>query len=77
LRTAWRIEQHQPQQLAGGARGHDRAVEAALHQQWQPTTVIEMGVCQQHKIDACGLEAEGLRVLFFQFAPALVQPAID
>jgi hypothetical protein len=39
--------------------------------------MIEMGVGQKHDVDAGRIETEGMPVLLFQFAAALIEAAID
>ena len=39
--------------------------------------VIQMGVGEEDRVDARGVEAEGLGVLLLELASALVEPAVD
>jgi hypothetical protein len=79
-RRAWRcrrIEQDNPGQIAGSGGRDDLAAKPAFHQQRQPSAMVEMGVGQHHDIDRARVEAEIGRVLVFEIAAALDQPAVS
>jgi hypothetical protein len=71
------VEQDQPGEFAGGARRDDFAVKPALAQQRQPAAMIEMGMRQQHKVDAGGIETKVGGIIEGKLAAALVESAVD
>jgi hypothetical protein len=71
------IEHHQPGEFAGSARCDDFAAKSAFGQERQPPSMIEMGVRQQHKIDAGGIETKVAGVFFGKLAAALIESAVD
>ena len=77
LLQAGGVEQHQSRQLERWRGADDLTLETALDQQRNASAVVEMGVGQQQVVDAGGIEAEGGRVLFIEFPPALVHAAVD
>jgi hypothetical protein len=71
------VQHDQPGELAGGAGRDDLAAKPALGQQRQAPAMIEVGVRQQHDIDAGGIEAEVAGVFLGELAAALKEAAID
>ena len=69
-----RVQQHDPQELAGHIRGVDGAPEALLDQQGQTAGMVDMGVGDDHIVDFTGMEGETAVV---HLVPALLQTAVD
>ena len=58
------VAQHDGEEATGGVDGVDLALKAVLYQQRQPAGVVDVGVGDQHRVDAGGGEGELLVVLF-------------
>ena len=71
------VEHDQPGEFVGGHGRDDFAAKPALGQQRQPPAMIEMGVRQQHKIDAGGIETKVAGIFLRELAATLIEPAID
>jgi len=71
------IEHYQPGELTRRRGRYDFTAKTSFRQQRQTSTMIEMGMGQQHIIDCRGIKAEWTGVFFGKFAPTLVQAAID
>jgi hypothetical protein len=71
------VEHDQPGKFVSGRGGDDFAPKPALGQQRQPPAMIEMGVRQQHKIDAGGVETKAAGIFLVKFPAALIESAID
>src|ERR1051326_1791861 len=71
------IQHDQLGEDVGGHRRDDLDAKGALGQERQPPAMIEVGVRQQHKIEALGIESEVAGVFVGELAAALVEPAID
>jgi hypothetical protein len=71
------IEHDQPGQFMSRHGGYDFAAKAALGQQRQPPAMIEVGVRQQHNIDAGGIETEVAGIFVGELAAPLIEPAVD
>src|SRR5690606_39162301 len=72
-----RIEQDHAGQLAGRCGGVDGSAKSALDQQGNAPAVIQMGMREQHGIDAGRIEFERIRITGLDLAAALEQAAID
>ena len=72
-----RIRQHHRKQVAGGAGGMDRALEAQCDQSRQQAGMVDVGMGEQDKVDGRRIEGKRLVVLGARFAPALEHAAID
>src|ERR1700722_9848575 len=71
------IEHDQPGEFAGSHGRNDFAAKPTLGQQRQPPAMIKVGVRQQHKIDAGGIETKVAGVFLCDLAATLIEPAID
>jgi len=71
------IHQHHASQLAARRGGNDFAAEAALDKQRQPSAMVKVSMGEQHEINGGGIKTEWLGIFFIQFAPALIQAAIN
>jgi len=71
------IEHDQLGEFAGGHGRDDFTAKPALGQQWQPPAMIKVGVRQQHKIDAGGVETKVAAIFLCELAATLIEPAID
>ena len=56
---------------------NDFAAKPAFGQQRQPPAMIKVGVRQQHKIDAGGIETKVAGIFLCEIAAALIEPTID
>jgi hypothetical protein len=72
-----RIQHDQSRQLTRGRRCDDFAPKASLGQQGQTPTMIKMRMGQQEVVDAGGIKAEWLGILFIQLVATLMQSAVD
>lgn len=72
-----RIQQHQFEQLAAGFGGMDRAAIPLGHQTRQQPAVIEVGVGNDHGIQAARIEGKSTVVLIFLLAASLVHAAFE
>jgi len=71
------IEHDQPSELVGGHGRDDLAAKPAFGQQWQPPAMVKVGVRQQDKIDAGGIETKVAGIFLCDLAATLIEPAID
>ena len=71
------IQHHQPCQLPRCGSGDDLAAETAFHEEGQAAAVVEVRMGEQQEVDAGGIEAERLRVLFDKLALPLEKAAVD
>ena len=71
------IEHDQPGEFVRGRGRDDFAAKSALGQQGQPPAMIEVGMRQQHKIDANGVETKVAGIFLCDLAATLIEPAID
>ena len=72
-----RIQQHQARQFDGRRGRDDFTPEAALRQQRDAATMVQVSMRQQQEIDRSWVKTHRLGILLGQLAPALVQAAID
>jgi hypothetical protein len=70
------LEQH-IQQIGGGRRGIDGPAKALCRQLGQQPAVVDVGMGQQHKVDAARIKAEGLLVVLLGAVAALGHAAVD
>jgi hypothetical protein len=70
------LEQH-IQQIGGGRRGIDGPAKAPCRQLGQQPAVVDVGMGQQHKVDAARVKAEGLLVVLLGAVAALGHAAVD
>ncbi len=61
----------------GGCGRDDFPAKPALGQQRQAPAMIEVGMCEQHKIDVGRIEAEVAGIFLGDLAAALVEPTVD
>ena len=54
--------------------GEDAALKALLHQHGDPAGMVDMGVGDEHEVDAAGMEGQGFVVYL---VPSLLQAAVD
>ena len=54
--------------------GEDAALKALLHQHGHPAGMVDMGVGDEHEVDAAGMEGQGFVVYL---VPSLLQAAVD
>ncbi|SST10380.1 Uncharacterised protein [Acinetobacter baumannii] len=71
------VQQHEFQQFAGGLGGEDRALEALGRQARQQAAVVQVGVGDDHRVDARGIEGEGRAVAVVGFAAPLAHAAFE
>ena len=64
-------------QVAGGRRGVDRPPEPVAHQRRQPAAVVEVGMTDDHRVDAARGHRQGQTVAQAKLLVALEQAAID
>ena len=70
------LEQH-VQQIGRGRRGVDRASKAACRQLGQQPAVVDVGMGQQHKVDAARVKRKRLLVVLLCAMAALGHAAIN
>ena len=68
------VQQHDVHEVGRHTGGEDAALEALLHQHGHPAGVVDMGVGNQHKVNAAGME--GQRTVI-HLVPSLLQAAVD
>ena len=68
------VQQHDVHEVGRQAGGEDAALEPLLHQHGHPAGMVDMGVGDEHKVNAAGMEGQGLVV---HLVPSLLQPAVD
>ena len=72
-----RVEEHEPGQLGGGRRAHDRAPEALLDQQREQPAVVEVGVGEDDGVERRRVHAQRHPVAHRLVGAALEHPAVD
>ena len=72
-----RIRQHHRAKIGRGLGGDDPAAEALSRQAGQEAAVVDMSVGEEHRIEAVGLEEEGVPVARPNFPFALEHSAVD
>jgi hypothetical protein len=65
------------EQVLGGQRGIDRALEALGHELGQQAAVIDVRMGQNDEIQTCGIKGKGLLVVLVSLAAALGHAAVD
>ncbi|MCY1175466.1 hypothetical protein D9M73_157080 [compost metagenome] len=72
-----RVHEHQFEEIAGGLRGVDRSLVALFDQTRQQSAVVEMGMGDDHCVEAGRIEGESAAVLFLSVANALAHAAFE
>lgn len=68
------IQQHDVHEVSRHTGGEDAALKALLHQHGDPAGMVDMGVGDEHEVDAAGMEGQGFVVYL---VPSLLQAAVD
>ena len=68
------VQQHDIHEVGRHAGGEDAALKALLHQHGHPAGMVDMGVGDEHEVDAAGMEGQGFVVYL---VPSLLQAAVD
>jgi len=68
------VQQHDVHEVGRHTGGEDAALEALLHQHGHPAGMVDMGVGDEHEVDAAGMEGQGFVVYL---VPSLLQAAVD
>ena len=68
------VQQHDVHEVGRHTGGEDAALEALLHQHGHPAGMVNMGVGDEHEVDAAGMEGQGFVVYL---VPSLLQAAVD
>src|ERR1700733_3491926 len=72
-----RIWQHDRAQIDGWLRGINRPAKALLHETWNPSTMIEVRVSQNDRINCARRNRRVLPVAFAPFFLSLKESAVD
>jgi hypothetical protein len=71
------VGQKDSAEIARGIRAKDRPAESISNQQGQIARMVNMGVCEEHQIDACRVDRQIRPVAQAQLLVSLEQSAID
>jgi hypothetical protein len=71
------IREYEPAQIRGAGRAEDTAAESLRHEPRQEPRVIEVRMCQHHRVNGCGVDWRIGPVPLAQRLQALEQTAVD